>query len=299
MALYKNRVPENVEGACFVDSSCIDCDACRFIAPDIFGQGDGHSYVRKMPSSTEEFLSFQRALLSCPVNAIGDKERRPLKEAMDSLPCLLDNDVYYCGFTARESYGAQSYFIKSLDGNWLIDSPTFNPYLRDSFKENGGIKFIFLSHQDDVADAFQYAEYFNSTIIAHEFDFPKLKGSKNVVLLKNFENEIISDCIIIPTPGHTRGSMCLLYKNKFLFTGDHLHFSIPNGEDLDLFAEYCWFDFDEQVISANKLAQFSDVEWILPGHGYKGKVSKGYFPNAISTAVKKYTNKELKNTEEE
>ena len=27
---------------------------------------------------------------------------------------------------------------------------------------------------------------------------------------------------IIPVPGHTAGSMCLLYRDRFLFTGDHL-----------------------------------------------------------------------------
>ena len=33
MANPKKRVPENVPGDFFVDSTCIDCDACRQIAP--------------------------------------------------------------------------------------------------------------------------------------------------------------------------------------------------------------------------------------------------------------------------
>ena len=38
MANPKKRVPENVPGDFFVDSTCIDCDACRQIAPTVFGE---------------------------------------------------------------------------------------------------------------------------------------------------------------------------------------------------------------------------------------------------------------------
>lgn len=30
------------------------------------------------------------------------------------------------------------------------------------------------------------------------------------------------DFRIIPVPGHTAGSLCLLHRDRFLFTGDHL-----------------------------------------------------------------------------
>jgi hypothetical protein len=36
MANIKKRLPENVEGEFFVDSTCIDCDACRQLAPGTF-----------------------------------------------------------------------------------------------------------------------------------------------------------------------------------------------------------------------------------------------------------------------
>jgi hypothetical protein len=35
MAYPKKSVPESVPGDFFVDSTCIDCDACRQIAPVI------------------------------------------------------------------------------------------------------------------------------------------------------------------------------------------------------------------------------------------------------------------------
>jgi hypothetical protein len=37
MADPAHRLPENVEGSFFVDSTCIDCDTCRQIAPATFG----------------------------------------------------------------------------------------------------------------------------------------------------------------------------------------------------------------------------------------------------------------------
>ena len=41
MANPKKRLPENVPGDFFVDSTCIDCDTCRQIAPQVFAEGDG------------------------------------------------------------------------------------------------------------------------------------------------------------------------------------------------------------------------------------------------------------------
>ncbi|MEO1181696.1 MAG: ferredoxin, partial [Cyanobacteria bacterium J06636_28] len=38
MAQLKARRTENVEGDIFVDTSCIDCDTCRWMAPEVFGR---------------------------------------------------------------------------------------------------------------------------------------------------------------------------------------------------------------------------------------------------------------------
>jgi hypothetical protein len=42
MANPKKRVPENVPGDFFVDSTCIDCDTCRQIAPQVFCMDRAH-----------------------------------------------------------------------------------------------------------------------------------------------------------------------------------------------------------------------------------------------------------------
>ena len=49
MANPKKRALENVPGDFFVDSTCIDCDACRQIAPSVFADVTETSFVHTQP----------------------------------------------------------------------------------------------------------------------------------------------------------------------------------------------------------------------------------------------------------
>ncbi|MCA8920029.1 MAG: MBL fold metallo-hydrolase, partial [Planctomycetes bacterium] len=80
------------------------------------------------------------------------------------------------------------------------------------------------------------------------------------------EYEIADELTVIPTPGHTRGSACLLYDDKFLFTGDHLAWSQRLGH-LYAFRSACWYDWDTVVESLKRLVS-KRFEWVLPGHGW-------------------------------
>ena len=73
MADPKDRLMENVPGAYYVDSQCIDCDVCRVTAPGNFQRSEdkGYSYVFRQPESAEENAQCQEAMDSCPVEAIG------------------------------------------------------------------------------------------------------------------------------------------------------------------------------------------------------------------------------------
>jgi len=74
MANRNDRLPENVPGAFYVDSSCIDCDMCRGNAPQFFGRNDeiGFSVVYKQPETPEEIREAQEALEGCPTASIGN-----------------------------------------------------------------------------------------------------------------------------------------------------------------------------------------------------------------------------------
>lgn len=74
MANIDDRLPDNVPGKWYVDSSCIDCDVCRTTAPDNFKQNEdeGYSFVYKQPENDEELALCEEAKAGCPVEAIGD-----------------------------------------------------------------------------------------------------------------------------------------------------------------------------------------------------------------------------------
>ena len=45
MANLKHRRSQNISGDLYVDSSCIDCDTRRWMAPEIFDEQDHQSAV--------------------------------------------------------------------------------------------------------------------------------------------------------------------------------------------------------------------------------------------------------------
>lgn len=73
MANKSDKYPQNVRGKYYVDTSCIDCDLCRSVAPNNFTRNDdgGHSIVYKQPKNSSEERQCKEALSSCPVDAIG------------------------------------------------------------------------------------------------------------------------------------------------------------------------------------------------------------------------------------
>src|SRR5207253_2502948 len=85
------------------------------------------------------------------------------------------------------------------------------------------------------------------------------------VIRGNESVRLDDDLLVIPVPGHTRGHSVLLYRDKFLFTGDHLAWS-PNRQTLTAFRSVCWYSWEEQTRSMQKLLKYN-FEWVLPGHG--------------------------------
>jgi glyoxylase-like metal-dependent hydrolase (beta-lactamase superfamily II) len=81
------------------------------------------------------------------------------------------------------------------------------------------------------------------------------------------------DFLAIPVPGHTPGSMVLLYRDTFLFTGDHLCWSREN-QALYAFRRHCWYSWEVQIQSMERLMTY-DFEWILPGHGQRIQLAPG------------------------
>src|SRR5438552_6406101 len=119
MADPKKRLAGNVPGDFYVDSSCIDCDLCRQIAPSVFREEDGASIVRRQPVAPEEVRRAEMALVTCPTASIGTETKRDLKAAIDAFPERIAEGISFCGFASEDSYGASSYLIERPEGNVL------------------------------------------------------------------------------------------------------------------------------------------------------------------------------------
>ncbi len=267
MAKISKCLDTNIEGNFFVDSTCIDCDTCRQLAPTTFVEDGDYSSVFHQPKDqAEEFEAYQ-ALIACPVGSIGVVENNDSQftKAKTSFPLELEAGVFYNGFNSEKSFGANSYFVQHQGGNWLIDSPRYLKHLVDAFKDLGGIRYIFLSHKDDVADAARYAKTFGATRIIHRADAHAMPDAEWIVD-GNATIQSGPEFTLIPVPGHTEGCLALLYKNRFLFSGDHLWWD-PHKEQLRTPSYFIW-DKTQLLQSLSRLSK-ATFEWVLPGHGHR------------------------------
>lgn len=284
MANPSKIVPENVSGDFFVDTTCINCDACRQIAPSVFADGGDTSFVRAQPRSPREEREATRALLSCPTGSIGTLHRNRASEVKKDFPVLVEGNVFYCGFNSPKSYGGNSYFLRHPDGNWLIDSPKYLPYLSERLAELGGVRYIFLTHRDDVADADRYATRFGSERIIHREELDSQPDAERII--DGFDAvRLAPDFLCIPTPGHTAGHCALLYAERYLFTGDHLDW---DRDENRLYASrsHCWDSWPEQGRSMAKLLNYS-FEWVLPGHGQRVQLPADMMHRELAALVKR------------
>ena len=214
MASLKKRRDANTDGDFYVDNTCIDCGTCRWVAPYSFEAHSGKSRVHQQPETEHHYHRARMALLACPVAAIGSQQKHDFTEAQAAFPEVIDANVYHCGYHSEKSYGATSYLIVRSQGNVLIDSPRFTQPLVKRIEELGGVQMMFLTHADDVADHEKFYKHFACERILHQADIST--STRNVEIQPHSLEPaaLDSELLMIPVPGHTRGSMCLLYKNQ-------------------------------------------------------------------------------------
>jgi glyoxylase-like metal-dependent hydrolase (beta-lactamase superfamily II) len=185
--------------------------------------------------------------------------------AQYSFPIPVADNIYHCGFHSEHSYGAASYFIQRPEGNILVDSPRFAPPLANKLESMGGIRYMYLTHRDDVADHKKFHDRFGCDRILHQDEITADTRDIEMPLTGLEPIQLDSDVLIIPVPGHTKGHTVLLYQNKFLFSGDHLAWSDRLNQPI-AFRSANWYSWSATTESMRKLIDY-DFEWILPGHG--------------------------------
>jgi len=261
------RLPENASGDLYVDDSCIDCAVCRHLAPGVFERSDqrGLSFVAAQPDTERDRRRALMAVVACPTASIGSTDREGVRSAAASFPEPIEGGVEFCGYAAAASYGASSYLVRRPEGNVLVDSPRAAEPLLRRIAERGGVSRMFLTHRDDVADHRRFRRRFGCERVLHADDVTS--GTREVE--RRIEGrepvELAHDLLAIPVPGHTRGSAALLYRETYLFSGDHLWWS-DERQGLHASRDVCWYSWPEQLRSLERLLDFRFV-WVLPGHG--------------------------------
>ena len=289
MAVANRRRPENVAGAFYVDSNCIDCGTCWQWDPQHFEECGDKARVWVQPTTASATEHALLAAQACPVAAIGSTPALIRKTPRHGFPALITRhpagDVYYCGWASRRSFGASSFLVVRPEGNVLVDSPRFNAPLREAIGHLGGLAAIVLSHRDDVADHQQWAAAFACPRWIHRGDADAAPNAEHVV--EGTEAVQPGTMLqLIPTPGHTAGSMVMVLgtagdsvAGQLLFSGDHLWWS-ARRHTLVASQTYCWWSWPEQLRSVARLRQL-DVRWLLPGHGDRHHFAAGEWRHAI------------------
>jgi len=270
----RNARPENVDGSFFVDHTCIDCDTCRIMAPDTFSRVGEQSAVHHQPTDAAGRVEALKALLSCPTFSIHARDRssEDLKAAQQGLPAPVPGtkNVFANGWRSVDSIACESYLIVRPGGNVMVDTPRFNPILAKRLQELGGVKYMFLTHKDDVGEHKKWADFFKCPRILHSLEVVadtqdveiKLEGEGPWTLPDGGD-----DVTMVFTPGHTSGHVVLFYgPDKALFTGDHLSAGHTPEEELYVFTRFNWFSVPIQLDSVAKLLQYDWLR-VLPGHG--------------------------------
>jgi len=258
------RLKENAPGPLYVDETCIDCDTCRQMAPEIYGETRGLSYVMRQPETPPEKLRALQALVACPTASIGGAKGPQGERALATFPERIAGPVYDCGLRAESSYGATSYLLVRPEGNVLVDSPRAATPLLRRIETLGGVRLNFLTHRDDVADHAKIHARFGCDRVLHRADLSGGTRDVEVTLEGDEPVELGPGLVAIPVPGHTRGSCALLLDDEYLFTGDHLW--AEDDGSLGMSRSVCWYSWDEQVRSLEKLLAHR-FRWVLPGHG--------------------------------
>ena len=166
------------------------------------------------------------------------------------------------------------------------------------------------SHYDHIAEAENMRKQTGAIVLAHEseceflmdpskntalsFGFPKrpvsapVCGLKDGDILTAADFEFASDesftIGVIHTPGHTKGSMCLLFevktgsrKGMYLFSGDTVFAGTVGRADLG-------GDMGDMMRSVARLKQLPDDVTVYPGHGQSTSIGAEKRDNPYFTA---------------
>eukprot|EP00177_Eucheuma_denticulatum_P007818 GFKZ01014229.1.p1 GENE.GFKZ01014229.1~~GFKZ01014229.1.p1 ORF type:complete len:268 (+),score=31.53 GFKZ01014229.1:535-1338(+) len=208
------------------------------------------SAVHTQPQTEASELQALRAAAACPTGSIRTQiPNKRAAEANASFPLPVEDslvetpvpDVFYNGFASPKTFGGSSWLLlhRGSDPHAIMfDCPRFfGPLakrIKDLAKDVGGVRYLVLSHQDDVAGHDKWAEALGAKRVIHKDECNSWQGTDvcEVQLTNNdFPYELSEGSQLIHVPGHSLGSIALLHQpTESLFTGDHIMFRRSVGK---------------------------------------------------------------------
>lgn len=260
--------------------------------------------VIRQPASKEDYLAARTAAAACGFGAIRLEQPRDVRRRAEmgspwqEWPRRIEDNVWMLGHPSKRNYGALTYFIELPGGGVLVDVPKPIDQLFDWLEAHGGVKWMVLTHRDHVQHHSEFAARFPgcrrilgaADVNKRQNSYADATSSVEVKIGNDSpmtldgrpilpEALASSELAVLPQPGHTPGSLCLLYRGRFLFTGDHLAYSRRRGHFVAHRLQ-CWHDWERQIESVSRLAAWAgagqvNLQWLLPGHGEMTNLEEG------------------------
>ena len=174
------------------------------------------------------------------------------------------------------TFGGKGFLVAGPKYNVMVDTPACTDDVIRAVRVAGGLRYIFLSHRDEIGEVCALKQALGGAVILHRSEASLVPCGTDLPFDTDFEVE--PGLRVIHTPGHTPGSSCLLLHRgdlKVLFTGDHI---LRRRDEVPAPLHFPWtFDWDAQVASARRLLDL-DFDYLVPSHD--ARLARGYFDDA-------------------
>ena len=192
--------------------------------------------------------------------------------------------------------GANSFLAIAAEGAAIIDTGMpgserkIVAYCKSVGVEPGEIRYIILTHPDidHSGSVAKLKGLIDAKVAIHEADAPRLSGEKKLKEVKGAmgvlfgvmgpvmrftpvvpdtmlkDSDRLLDLVVVHTPGHTEGSICLYRENSAIFVGDALR--TDSAGKLRLPPGPMTADMDQ---AKQSIVRISTLRYalLLPGHG--------------------------------
>ena len=248
MANRAEALKENVPGSFFVDSTCIDCDTCRQLAPATFGETGEFSFVQLQPRDRGESRARPARIGGLPHRLDRDADRPRCRGPSRDFPLALARGVLYCGFNSRKSFGGNSYFVRA-SRRQLADR--FATLCGAPGAAVCGARAASATSSSRIATMWPMRRSMRRALgrsgSSTGWNCPRspMPSALSKARCRSSWRPVSWP---FRRPGHTRGHCALLYRDEFLFSGDHVWWSRNRGR-LNASRDVCWYSWKEQVES--------------------------------------------------